>query len=76
MKRIFFIFFGAATFGSITYFSIGIFGSWYEHNVAQSEHDLGLAYLWFLGVLALSILAGGVFGHWVHHRNLTNKDRS
>jgi len=69
LKRVAFVLGGAIGFGLVAYIVIGIFGHWYENNVAKSEDDLSLAYLWFLIVLAASVLAGGVIGNWLAKRS-------
>lgn len=70
-KQLTFIVSCAAGFGIVAYYAIGSFGHWYEQNIAKSEHDLGVAYVWFLVVFTTSIFVGGITGRWLYKRHIS-----
>ena len=73
MKRLIYILSFAALFGFISYFLIGEIAHWYEHNAAQSEHDLSTAFLWSLSSLILSVVIGAVVGNIVYSKHNKGK---
>lgn len=72
MKRLFFVLGGAAGFGIVAYFLLGLFAEWYGQRYIHSDNDINTIYLIFLGVLGISIVVGGI-GGGILHRNLTRR---
>ncbi len=68
MKRFIYILFFSILFGAVSYFLIGEIAHWYEHNTAQSEHDLSIAFLWSLSGLILSVVIGAAVGNIVYNK--------
>lgn len=72
MKRLLFIFGGAILIGVAVYFLIGIFAAWYGPRFVKSDDDIGIAYMYFLLVLLIGAISGGVAGN-VLFRNLIRR---
>jgi hypothetical protein len=69
MKQVLFILGGAAVVGLTAYLLLGQFANWYGPRYIQSDEDISTVFLIFLGVVAISAIAGGI-GCRVLYRNL------
>lgn len=74
MKQLFFILGGAAIVGLTAYLLLGQFANWYGPRYIQSDEDISNVFLVFLGVVAISVIAGGIGGRMLF-RNLTLRSR-
>ncbi len=74
MKQVLFVLGGAAVVGLAVYLLLGQFANWYGPRYIQSDEDISTVFLIFLGVVAISTIAGGVGGR-VLYRNLTLRSR-
>ncbi|MET3179919.1 hypothetical protein EJP69_26660 [Variovorax gossypii] len=66
--RILFIVVGAIALGFVFYKVIGPVGYWYELNFAQSDDDLGRAYMVALAVQLAALIVGGWLGDRLFRR--------
>ena len=76
MKQIIFILGGALVVGFAAYLLLGQFANWYGSRYIQNDEDISTVFLIFLGVLAISTIAGGIGGRVLYRKGRADKQRA